>query len=115
MEFKGSKKTLFDTAYGAYRELCNYIHDSFFDENDTPYWFDHAWYSERGIHKGESLEDLFKKICDKKRKAAPKNDPERADKFKNIKYEIFEVPAKSGLCWSDYIDWVWKQKLVYKG
>ena len=87
----------------------------FFDENDTPYWFDHAWYSERGIHKGESLEDLFKKICDKKRKADPKNDPENAEKFKHIKYEIFEVPAKSCLCWDDYVDWVWKQKLVYKG
>ena len=36
MEFKGSKKTLFDTAYGAYRELCNYIHNSYFDENDAP-------------------------------------------------------------------------------
>ena len=87
----------------------------FFDENDTPYWFDHAWYSEKGIHKGESLEALFKKICDKKRKADPKNDPERAEKFKNLKYEIFEVPAKEGLCWDDYIEWVWKQKLIYKG
>ena len=87
----------------------------FFDEDDNPYWFDHAWYSERGIHKGESLEALFKKICDKKRKADPKNDPERAEKFKNIKYEIFEVPAKSCLCWDDYMEWVWKQKLVYKG
>ena len=87
----------------------------FFDENDTPYWFDHAWYSERGIHKGDSLEELFKKICDKKRKADPKNDPENVERFKNIKYEIFEVPAKSCLCWDDYIDWVWKQKLVYKG
>ena len=87
----------------------------FFDENDTPYWFDHAWYSERGIHKGESLEELFKRICDKKRKADPKNDPENAEKFKYIKYEIFEVPAKACLSWDGYVDWVWKQKLIYKG
>lgn len=36
MEFKGSKKVLFDTAYSAYRELCKYIYDSYFDENDAP-------------------------------------------------------------------------------
>lgn len=36
MEFKGSKKVLFDAAYGAYRELCDYIHKSYFDENDNP-------------------------------------------------------------------------------
>ena len=87
----------------------------FFDENDTPYWFDHAWYSERGIHKGESLNELFKKICDKKRKADPQNDPENAERFKHIKYEIFEVPQKSCLSWDDYVEWVWRQKLVYKG
>ena len=87
----------------------------FFDENDTPYWFDHAWYSERGIHKGESLNELFKKICDKKRKADPQNDPENAERFKTLKYEIFEVPQKSCLSWDDYVEWVWRQKLVYKG
>lgn len=36
MEFKGSKKVLFDTAYSAYRDICNFIHDSYFDENDNP-------------------------------------------------------------------------------
>ena len=36
MEFKGSKKILFDNAYGAYREICDYIHDSYYDENDNP-------------------------------------------------------------------------------
>lgn len=36
MEFKGSKKILFDNAYGAYREICDYIHNSYYDENDNP-------------------------------------------------------------------------------
>lgn len=36
MEFKGSKKILFDNAYSSYRDLCAYIHDFYYDENDTP-------------------------------------------------------------------------------
>ncbi len=36
MEFKGSKKILFDNAYSAYRELSDYINDSYFDEDNNP-------------------------------------------------------------------------------